>query len=179
MLAKLLKPTWFCESIYDINPDTLLSNNIKTVFFDLDNTLIPYNEELPFDSTKKFINYLKEKGLNIYVISNNHLERVEKFSNDLGCKFSYMSYKPLKFKLNKFIKKENLKKEEIIIVGDQLLTDIFCSKRLKIRSVLVTPACSGDLVQTKINRFFDNIIRRKQLKKGYLINFERSDYCNE
>ena len=90
-----------------------------------------------------------------------------------------MSYKPLKFKLNKFIKKENLKKEEIIIVGDQLLTDIFCSKRLKIRSVLVTPACSGDLVQTKINRFFDNIIRRKQLKKGYLINFERSDYCNE
>ena len=104
------------------------------------------------------------------------MDRVAKFSNELGCKFSYMSYKPLKFKLNKFIKKENLKKDEIIIVGDQLLTDILCSKRLKIKSILVTPACSGDLVQTKINRFFDNIIRKKQMRKGYLNKFERSDY---
>jgi len=171
MLTKFLKPTWFCDTIYDINPDTLIKNGINTIFFDLDNTLIPYNEELPFETTKKFINYLKNKGINIYVISNNHMDRVAKFSNELGCKFSYMSYKPLKFKLNKFIKKENLKKDEIIIVGDQLLTDILCSKRLKIKSILVTPACSGDLVQTKINRFFDNIIRKKQMRKGYLNKF--------
>lgn len=176
MFAKLLKPNWFCDSIYEINPDVLINNGIKTIFFDLDNTLIPYNEELPFEATKKFVNYLKNKGLNVYVISNNHLERVEKFSNELGCRFSYMSYKPLKFKLKKFIKRENLNKDEIVIVGDQLLTDILCSKRLKIKSILVTPACSGDLVQTKINRFFDNKIRRKQLKKGYLIKFERSAY---
>ena len=120
--------------------------------------------------------YLKNKGLNIYVISNNHEDRVAKFSNDLGCKYSYMSYKPLTFKLNKFIKKEQLNKNEIIIVGDQLLTDIICSKGLKIKSILVTPACKGDLKKTKINRFFDNIIRRKQVKKGYLNKFERSDY---
>ena len=42
MIAKKLAPTWFCDSIYDINPDVLLKNNIKTIFFDLDNTLIPY-----------------------------------------------------------------------------------------------------------------------------------------
>ena len=179
MIAKYLKPTWFSETIYEVNPDVLLENNIKTIFFDLDNTLIPYNEELPRESTKKFINYLKDKGLNIYVISNNHLERVEKFANDLGCKFSYMSYKPLKRKLNKFIKNENLNKNEIVMIGDQLLTDIFCSKRLKIKSVLVSPACEGDLLLTKINRFFDNIIRKKQLKKGMLNKFERSDYINE
>ena len=176
MIAKKLTPTWFCESIYDINPDILINNGINTVFFDLDNTLIPYYEELPYESTKKFVNYLKNKGLNVYVISNNHEDRVKKFSNDLGCKYSYLSYKPLTFKLNKFIKKEQLTKKEIIIVGDQLLTDIICSKLLKIKSILVTPACKGDLKKTKINRFFDNIIRRKQVKKGYLNKFERSDY---
>ena len=47
---------------------------------------------------------------------------------------------------------------------------------LKIKSILVTPACKGDLKKTKINRFFDNIIRKKQVKKGYLNKFERSDY---
>ena len=176
MIAKKLSPTWFCDSIYDINPDVLLKNNLKTIFFDLDNTLIPYYEELPFESTKKFINYLKNKGLNIYVISNNHEDRVGKFSNDLGCKYSFMSFKPLTFKLKKFIKEENLNKDEIVIVGDQLLTDIICSKGLKIKSILVTPACKGDLKKTKLNRFFDNIIRKKQVKKGYLIKFERSDY---
>jgi HAD superfamily phosphatase (TIGR01668 family) len=176
MIAKKLAPTWFCDSIYDINPDVLLKNNIKTIFFDLDNTLIPYYEELPYESTKKFVNYLKDKGLNIYVISNNDEDRVSIFSNDLGCKYSVMSFKPLTFKLRKFIKKENLNKKEIIIIGDQLLTDIICSKLLKIKSCLAKPACEGDLKKTKLNRFFDNIIRNKQIKKGYLNKFERSDY---
>lgn len=176
MFAKMLKPNWFCEKIYELNPNVLINDGIKNIFFDLDNTLIPYYEELPYEETKKFINYLKNKGLDIFVISNNHYDRVSKFSNELGCKFSYMSYKPLTFKLNKFIKKENLKKDEIIIVGDQLLTDIICSKWLNIKSVLVTPACTGDLKKTKLNRFFDNIIRKKQLKKGYLNKFERNDY---
>lgn len=176
MLDKILKPNWFADRIYDINPNTLISNGIKNIFFDLDNTLIPYYEELPYEETKKFVSYLKDKGLNIYVISNNHLGRVEKFSKELGCKFSYMSYKPLTFKLKKFIKKEKLNKNEIIIIGDQLLTDIICSKLLKIKSCLVTPACQGDLKKTKLNRFIDNIIRKKQIKKGYLIRFERSDY---
>jgi predicted HAD superfamily phosphohydrolase YqeG len=120
--------------------------------------------------------FLKNKGLNIYVISNNDEDRVAKFSNDLGCKYSYLSYKPLTFKLKKFINKEQLIKEEIIIVGDQLLTDIICSKLLKIKSILVTPACNGDLKKTKLNRFIDKIIRKKQVKKGYLNKFERSDY---
>ena len=54
---------------------------------------------------EKIVGELKDKGLNVYVISNNHEDRVSKFSNDLGCKYSYMSFKPLTFKLNKFIKK--------------------------------------------------------------------------
>ena len=176
MLAKKLSPNWFCEELYELNPDVLIANGVKTIFFDLDNTLIPFYEELPYQETKNFINYLKNKGLNIYVISNNHENRVAKFSNDLGAKYSYMSYKPLPFKLNKFIKNENLKKDEIVIVGDQILTDIICSKLVKIKSVLVTPACNDDLKKTKINRFFDNIIRKKQKAKGYLSKFERSDY---
>ena len=176
MISKKLSPTWFCESIYDINPDELIKNQITTIFFDLDNTLVPFYEELPYEKTKNFINYLKNKGFNIYVISNNNEDRVKKFSDELGTKYSFLSYKPLTFKLNKFIKSQNLNKNEIIIVGDQILTDIICSKGLKIKSILVTPACEGDLKKTKVNRFFDNIIRKKQLKKGYLKKFERSEY---
>lgn len=175
MFAKFLKPTWFMDSLNELNTDVLISNNIKTIFFDLDNTLIPFYEELPYESTKEFINGLKNKGFNIYVISNNHYERVSKFSSEINCKFSYMSYKPLPFKLNKFIKKENLYKNEIIIIGDQLITDILCSKLLKIKSILMTPACNDDLKETKLNRFIDNIIRKKQVKKGYLNKFERSN----
>ena len=43
----------------------------------------------------------------------------------------------------KFIKNENLNKDEIVIVGDQILTDIICSKGLKIKSVLVTISVIG------------------------------------
>ena len=33
MIAKKLSPTWFCESIYDINPDELIKNQITTISY--------------------------------------------------------------------------------------------------------------------------------------------------
>ena len=43
-------PDLYKKSIYDINYKKLKQSGIKCLLFDLDNTLIPYNEKLP---TKK------------------------------------------------------------------------------------------------------------------------------
>ena len=51
------------------------------------------------------------------------------------------------------------------MVGDQLLTDVICSKNTKIRVILTEPVVKTDLPVTKVNRFFDKIIRRFMKKK--------------
>ena len=51
------------------------------------------------------------------------------------------------------------------MVGDQLLTDVICSKNTKIRVILTEPLVNKDLPVTKVNRFFDKIIRRMMKKK--------------
>ena len=70
-------------------------------------------------------------------------------------------------KLNKFIKKNRFDKKDILMIGDQELTDVICSKFLKVRIVLTEPLVKTDLPITKVNRFFDKIIR-KMIKKKLL-----------
>ena len=66
----------------------------------------------------------------------------------------------------------NCSLEDTCIIGDQILTDIITAKRLKIKSILLKPACGNDLIKTKINRFIDNRIRRQMFKKNLLNKME-------
>ncbi len=46
----------------------------------------------------------------------------------------------------------NLKKEETVIIGDQLLTDILGGNRLGLHTILVVPVASSDGFFTQFNR---------------------------
>ena len=65
------------------------------------------------------------------------------------------------------------RKEEICIIGDQLLTDVFSGKNYNIMTILVDPLGKKDLKVTKINRIIENIILKKYNKKGI---FKRGNY---
>ena len=63
----------YLKDLEKVNIDTLkayyqklINNGVKCILFDLDNTLVPFYEELPYEKTKNFINYLKNVG---YIIA--------------------------------------------------------------------------------------------------------------
>lgn len=61
--------------------------------------------------------------------------------------------KPYSFKLNQFITKNKFVKEEIIFIGDQILTDIACANSAELDSLLVKSLTrSSEKWYTKINR---------------------------
>ena len=59
-------------------------------------------------------------------------------------------------------------KEEVILVGDQLLTDVFCGHNAGIKVILTDPICDNDQWTTKFNRLIDRPIREDMRKKGIL-----------
>ncbi|MGQ5709629.1 YqeG family HAD IIIA-type phosphatase [Lactobacillus sp. PSON] len=154
----LFRPKYTIDSIYHLKIDELQKLGIKAVFSDLDNTLLAWNKFETAEEMNKLNQRLAKANIKLVVISNNNAERVGKVLNPYGIAFVAKSRKPLPFAINKEREKLNLKKNQIMMVGDQLITDIQAGNLAGVESVLVQPLVETDKWNTRINRFFEKII---------------------
>ncbi|UQS85273.1 YqeG family HAD IIIA-type phosphatase [Apilactobacillus apisilvae] len=164
MISKF-KPTWMIPMIYNISPIKLEDMGIKAVFTDLDNTLIPWNNPYGTPQLRNWLKKLKKHNIRLVVISNNKHSRVKKALEMLNLDFISRSFKPLPKGIDRALNKYHLDKKQVIMVGDQLLTDVWASNNAGVRSVLVKPLISTDAWNTKPNRFIEKKIWKKLLKK--------------
>ena len=61
----------------------------------------------------------------------------------------------------------------MVIIGDQIVTDIFAGNRFRIKTILVDPLGDKDLKITMLSRKLENYVINKYSKRGY---FERGKY---
>lgn len=164
MLEKF-KPTWMVNSIYNVSPQQLKKHGIRAVFSDLDNTLIAWNNPDGTPELRQWMAELKEAGIPLIVISNNSKQRVAKATQSLNLPFMARSLKPLSFGISRARQKLGLAKTEVVMVGDQLITDMVAANEAGIRSILVRPLINSDQWNTRINRFFERYLWRELHKK--------------
>ena len=177
MIHKLLKtkkfiPNEFHDTFFDIDFKDLYQKGYRVILTDLDNTLITYDE---FVATKKIIDKLdsiKDLGFEVLIISNNHPPRIKKFLNGLDYKGIGNARKPLAVGIKKALKLTNnsYNKDQVIIIGDQLMTDIYGANRFGAYSILVNPIKrKTEKWYTKVNRKIEvnmlNKIKNKEIKK--------------
>ena len=166
------KPTKYYKNINEINYKELKKLGIKCLVFDLDNTLGSIvNSSCPKESID-LIKNLKKDFL-VVICSNNTKRRITPYLEELQIEGFPWSFKPTTKGLRKIKNNYNLKKEEMCIIGDQLLTDVFSGKNYGIMTILVDPYNKKDLTITKLNRIIENIIINKYSKKGI---FKRGNY---
>jgi uncharacterized protein len=171
-MLKKFTPTWYSAKVDKINFNYLLQQGIKVIFFDLDNTIANY-QELKADATiEQLFKQCLSLGFKVYLISNNSKEpRVKAFANQLNCNgYLYNAGKPGTSRVLKFINDNNLNLKQIVVVGDQLLTDVIMANSLKVKSIAVEPKSTKDLPITRINRIIDKTIRKILKNKQLLID---------
>lgn len=163
-----LKPTIYAKDIFSINYDKLKTQGIKTLLFDIDNTIAKTNEKYPSQETIELFKKLKKDKFNIYIITNALKRRAMRFGETLEVKTYYFSAKPLKRQYLKIMKKHNTKREEIAAIGDQIYTDIKGANNLNITSILVDQISPKESIITKINRLKENKLIKKTniIEKG-------------
>ena len=166
-------PKMYKKNIFEIPYQKLKKNNIKCLIFDLDNTLGLIDEEYPSKEVIDLITKL-QKDFSVFILSNNGKgTRVEKYREKLNCKAIYKAKKPFVAGLKRISKEYNFSKEEMAIIGDQLVTDIYSGTRFNIFTILVDPLGKKDLWITKFNRMMENRKFKKYKKRNV---FERGKY---
>lgn len=165
-------PNIYQKSIFKIDYKKLKKKGIKYLIFDLDNTIALVDEKKTPKKTKALFDKLKTDFI-VLIISNNTKKRVKEYSDQLEVPFISMAMKPLTKGLVQIKKKYQCQKEEMCMIGDQIMTDVLSGNLYKIDTVLVDPLGKKDLKITALNRWIENKVL-KQLKKKKL--FEKGKY---
>ena len=171
MMFKRFIPFAHAQSIYEIDVDFYKKNGVKTLFTDLDNTLDSYKAREPKPETIELISRIKKAGINPVIISNNKASRVCGYADALGVEYLASAHKPFARRLRNEIIRRGLTNDDVMLVGDQMMTDVLASKGAHIRVVLTEKVVKEDQWTTHINRIFDRPIRKYHMKKGNLIDW--------
>ncbi|WP_335869285.1 YqeG family HAD IIIA-type phosphatase [Bacillus sp. 2205SS5-2] len=170
-MLKSFLPNKLVKDIFQISPSELKEQGIKAVITDLDNTLVEWDRP---NATPKLIQWFKsleDAGILVTIVSNNNEVRVKSFSDPLELPFIYKARKPMGKAFLRAIKDMKVEKENTVVVGDQLLTDVLGGNRNGFYTILVVPVAQTDGFVTKFNRRVERRIMSWFKRKG-LINWE-------
>ncbi|WP_028273808.1 YqeG family HAD IIIA-type phosphatase [Atopococcus tabaci] len=163
-MLERFKPTYMVESIYQITPGQLKKHGVSAVLTDLDNTLIAWDSPKGTEETLRWIQTMQEHNIPVVVLSNNRRERVGAIARVLGLEFVPRAMKPLQKGFKQAQSLLGFPKEELLMVGDQIMTDITGANKAGIRSVLVKPIVDSDAWNTRMNRFVELKIMNELIK---------------
>ncbi|AGZ22475.1 YqeG family HAD IIIA-type phosphatase [Streptococcus suis] len=166
-------PDFALEKAYDVTVESLKKHGIKVVFVDLDNTLIAWNNPDGTPEMRQWLHDLQDAGIPVVVVSNNKYERVKRAVEKFGIEFEAFALKPFTFGINRALKRFDVQPYEVIMIGDQLMTDIRAAKRAGLKSVLVKPLLKTDSINTQINRWRERRTMKKIIAKYGAIDYKR------
>ena len=158
-------PDFMFNTFDEVTVEFLLKNGIKGVILDIDNTLEPYEHPHPGDHVKKWLSDLRDAGICAAFVSNNDKARVELFNADLGLPAYYKAGKPFKKNLLRAMNDIGSAKENTVLMGDQVFTDVWAARNAGIRAILVPPINDKKDFFTKFKRVLEKPILKKYKKK--------------
>ncbi|WP_239254019.1 YqeG family HAD IIIA-type phosphatase [Listeria ilorinensis] len=164
-MLKQFSPDKMLQTPFGITAEHLRKLGKTTVLTDLDNTLIAWDQ---LDATDEIINWftlLEEEGIKVMILSNNSEERVARVAKVTNIPYLAKARKPLAKNFHKAMERLDSTPEETVMIGDQIMTDIFGGNRQKLTTIFVRPVKETDGLATKFNRMMERIILKKLSKK--------------
>ena len=129
-------PYEYAQSVFQIDYQKLYDRGFRGIIFDIDNTLVPHGDSSTLEIDDLF-RRIQGIGLKTILLSNNDRERTERFIKNIDTPYICDADKPEPGNYLKAVKLLGIKKEEAVVVGDQIFTDILGANRSKLASILV------------------------------------------
>jgi len=158
-------PNNYKKNIKEVDYDKLWNENKKYLIFDIDNTITKVDDITIDKETIKLFKTLKEKDFNILLMSNNSEKRVIPISEKLNVPYLANAKKPNKEAFDKVLSTFDCLKENVVMIGDQMLSDIVGANEYGIYSILVDPVSKKNNIQTGMAKLLQDIMVKKIGKK--------------
>lgn len=168
LIKKYFMPNDYVQSVFQIDIEKLANSGFKGIITDLDNTLVGWDVKTPTKEIQEWFKKANDLGLTITIVSNNSEKRVSGFSKDLDVDFIFKARKPMGRAFKKTIQHMNIKPEETVVIGDQMLTDVLGGNNNGLYTIMVVPVKKTDGFLTRLNRVIERRLLNYFKRKGYI-----------
>ncbi len=159
----LFKPTIAVRYVTDISIGLLRKLGTDAILLDVDNTLAPPTSKIPYEGVQEWIDKVKASGIHIVICSNNYKKRIKPFADSVGLDCVAMSLKPFPFGFNRAKRKLRENPRSVLVVGDQIYTDVLGANLAGMKSVLLLPRSEEHGWSIKLRRKME-VNKRKKIK---------------
>ena len=153
----------------DLTAPFLGVRGIRGLILDIDNTLAPYEQPEPDEELLSWFGSLKGAGIGVCLVSNNGRDRVELFNRLPGLPAFFDCRKPSKKAVLTALDALGTRKEETLVVGDQIFTDVWMAHRVGIRAIKVPPIKDKKTLFFRFKRLLERIPMRLYRLRGPLL----------
>lgn len=157
----VFSPDLYIGSLAEIDFGEYYKQGYRLVLLDIDNTLSQHGQNVCGDYAKSQVSRILLEGMECLIVSNARTARAKTYADSLGIPFVPRAGKPSKKGVREALRMfPQYQKKQLMIVGDQLLTDILAGNRSGIHTVLVDPISSEEPGQVRIKRPVERGIKR-------------------
>ena len=154
-------PDYRFKTFDEASADFLDSIGVRGIVLDIDNTLEPYENPKPGEKVIAWFQSLSSAGISFAVVSNNNEDRVKTFCAGIDIAAFSKSGKPGKKKVLAAMEAMGTSKENTILMGDQVFTDVWAAHNAGIRAILVPPINDKRDFFTRFKRLLEKPILKK------------------
>jgi len=166
-MLEWLLPHQVAGTIYDIDFGKLRAEGVAGIICDLDNTLVGARVHAATPELRAWLERVRSLGFKVIIVSNNRRARVSRFAEPLGIPYICSARKPVRASFRKALALLGLSPEQVVVIGDQLLTDVLGARRTGLRVILVKPIAPADeSVFTRFNRLIERAAHRRLTRRG-------------
>ncbi len=129
-------PCGHAKSVFAVDYSKLYAKGIRAVIFDIDNTLVHHGDPSTPEVDRLFA-AIHSAGLKTLLLTNNDEERVKLFIVNIDTLYICDADKPSPEGYIKALELLGVSRDEAVVIGDQVFTDILGANRSGIKGVLV------------------------------------------
>lgn len=158
-------PEYYFETFDKASAEFLVSIGVKGIVLDVDNTLEPYENPTPGEHVVAWLGALRASGISAAIVSNNNSGRIDLFNSELGLPAYSKAKKPFKRNVLNAMADMGTDKDNTILMGDQVFTDVWAAHNTGIRAILVPPINDKKDILTKFKRLLEIPVLKKYKKR--------------
>ncbi len=157
-----VRPTYLYYRVECISLAWLREQNVKYILLDVDNTIAVWNREDIETAVSVWLEGVLSAGIKVILISNSGATRLKRLSSKYGIGYISWALKPFSRSFERALNKLGATRySDVLVIGDQMFTDVLGGNCLGIRTVLVTPRYDKDYIWTKLMRHLERYALHK------------------
>lgn len=134
-------PDFIAATVVDIDIATLQQLQIKAIMLDIDDTLVVRRGEKVESRVIEHLNKIHQSGIKL-IIGSNTKRDITALAASVNARIisrTWWHYKPMKIFFRHIVTDIQLSPDQVVMVGDRIINDIFGANRAGLHTILVTP----------------------------------------